>query len=265
VGEWFDSHCHVQEHYESAPSDALKRAASAGVTGVICVGTDADTSAEALALARARRAGALGDDVPEIWATAGLHPHEASQGTKDVVRFVDETLAAPDGALVAIGECGLDYFYEHSPRPAQRQAFAEQIRLAQRCELALVIHARDAWDDLFSVLESEGVPERTILHCFTGGPGEAERCLAAGLFVSFSGIVTFKNADALREAASLCPSERLLVETDSPFLAPVPHRGTTNEPGFVSLVGAAIAKLRAVEPAELARTSAAAAREAFAL
>jgi TatD DNase family protein len=265
VGEWFDSHCHVQEHYESAPGDALQRAASAGVAGVVCIGTDAETSAEALALARSRRSGALGPDVPDVWATAGLHPHEASQGTRDVTRFVEETLEQADGALVAVGECGLDYFYEHSPRPAQRQAFAEQIRLAQRCGLALVIHARDAWDDLFSVLENEGIPERTILHCFTGGPEEAERCLAAGLFLSFSGIVTFKNATALREAAALCPSDRLLVETDSPFLAPVPHRGTTNEPGFVSLVGAAVALLRGVEPAEVARSSSAAARRAFAL
>jgi TatD DNase family protein len=265
AGGWFDSHCHVQEHYEPAAGDALARARSAGVTGVVCVGTDAVTSAEAVALARSARAGELAGDVPEIWATAGLHPHEASQGTSDVARFVADTLEAADGALVAIGECGLDYFYEHSPRPAQRQAFAEQIGMAQRHGLTLVIHARDAWDDLFSVLASEGVPERTILHCFTGGPDEAERCLAAGLFVSFSGIVTFKNADALRAAALLCPSDRLLVETDSPFLAPVPHRGTTNEPGFVSLVGAAVAKIRGVEPAELARSSAAAARRAFAI
>jgi TatD DNase family protein len=265
VGEWFDSHCHVQEHYESLPADALVRAAAAGVGRVICVGTDADTSAEALALARAQRTGELGEAVPLIWATAGLHPHEASRGTKEVVRLVETALAEADGALVAVGECGLDYFYEHSPRAAQRQAFAEQIRLARRCGLALVIHARDAWDDLFGVLETEGIPERTILHCFTGGPAEAERCLAAGLFVSFSGIVTFKNAHAVREAAAMCPSDRLLVETDSPFLAPVPHRGTTNEPGFVSLVGAAVALLRGIEPVELARSSAAAAGRAFAL
>jgi len=265
VGEWFDSHCHVQEHYESDSAEALRRAGAAGVAGVVCVGTDADTSAEALALVRARRTGALGPDVPEVWATAGLHPHEASQGTERLLRFVDDELAQSDGAIVAIGECGLDYFYEHSPRVAQRRAFAEQINLAHRCGLALVIHARDAWDDLFAVLGTEGVPGRAVLHCFTGGPEEAERCLAAGMFVSFSGIVTFKNAAALREAAAACPSDRLLVETDSPFLAPVPHRGTTNEPGFVPLVGAAIAKLRGVEPVELARSSAAAARAAFAL
>ena len=141
-------------------------------------------------------------------------------------------MAAGD-PLVAVGECGLDYHYDHSPRDAQRTAFAEQIALAQRHGLALVIHARQAWDDLFDVLEAEGVPERTVLHCFTGGPEEARRCLDAGMFVSFSGIVTFKNAVEVREAAALCPLDRLLVETDSPFLAPAPHRGKANEPAFV--------------------------------
>jgi TatD DNase family protein len=265
VGDWFDSHCHVQDHYDTAPVDSLRRAASAGVASVVCIGTDVGTSTEALDLARAAHSGSLGIGLPEIWATAGLHPHEASQGTEAVFSLVDEVLGHPDGSLVGIGECGLDYFYEHSPRPDQRRAFAQQIGLAHRTRLTLVIHARDAWDDLFSILRTEGVPTRTILHCFTGGPAEQERCLEAGLFVSFSGIVTFKNADALREAATTCPDDRLLIETDSPFLAPVPHRGTSNEPGFVPLVGAAIAKLRGVEPAAIARSSAAAARRAFAL
>ena len=139
--------------------------------------------------------------------------------------------------MVAVGECGLDYYYEHSPRPAQRAAFAAQIALAHAHGLALVIHARDAWDDLFDVLESEGVPERTILHCFTGGPDELDRCVRAGMFVSFSGIITFKNAGDVRQAAARCPLDRLLVETDSPFLAPVPHRGRPNEPSLLPLVG----------------------------
>ena len=120
-----------------------------------------------------------------------------------------------------------------STRPAtpSARAFAAQIALAHRHDLTLVIHARDAWDDLFDVLASEGVPERAVLHCFTGGPDEARRCLDAGLFVSFSGIVTFKNAGDVREAAALCPLDRLLVETDSPFLAPVPHRGQAQRAG----------------------------------
>ena len=154
-----------------------------------------------------------------------------------------------------MGECGLDYFYEHSPRDAQREAFAAQIALAHRHGLPLVVHARDAWDDLFDVLSSEGVPERTVLHCFTGGPDDARRCLDAGMLLSFSGIVTFKNAEPVRDAARLCPLDRLMVETDSPFLAPVPHRGQRNEPGFVPLVGAFVAQLKGLDPARLAESS----------
>jgi TatD DNase family protein len=128
-----------------------------------------------------------------------------------------------------------------------------------------VIHARQAWDDLFDVLAGEGVPERTVLHCFTGGPVEARRCLDAGMYVSFSGIVTFRNAAEVREAAALCPADRLIVETDSPFLAPVPHRGATNEPAYVPLVGAVVAEVRGVGPEEVAESSALATATAFGL
>ena len=166
-----------------------------------------------------------------------------------------------DGAVVAVGECGLDYYYEHSPRPAQREAFAAQIALAHLHGLTLVIHARDAWDDLFDVLAAEGVPERTVLHCFTGGPDEAARCLRAGMFVSFSGIVTFKNASDVRAAAALCPLDRLLVETDSPFLAPVPHRGRPNEPALLPLVGATVAGVKGCAVEEVAERSAIAAAD----
>jgi TatD DNase family protein len=129
----------------------------------------------------------------------------------------------------------------------------------------LVIHARDAWDDLFAVLDVEGVPERTVLHCFSGGPQEAVRCLDAGLFVSFSGIVTFKNAAGVRDAAILCPLDRLLIETDSPFLTPVPHRGKRNEPALVALVGECIATLKGVDLSVIARSSADSATRLFAL
>jgi TatD DNase family protein len=244
---------------------ALERSARAGVRSMVCVGTDADTSAQALALARAGRRGALGPGAPAVWATAGLHPHEAALGAASVAPLIEAAVAEADGALVAVGECGLDYFYEHSPRPDQRRAFAEQIGLAQRFGLTLVIHARDAWDDLFAVLGSEGVPRRTVLHCFTGGPAELERCLEAQMFVSFSGIVTFKNAEPVRQAAGRCPPDRLLVETDSPFLAPVPHRGRPNEPAYVPLVGAAVAEVRGVAPEVVAASSALAARQAFSL
>jgi TatD DNase family protein len=278
VGGWFDSHCHVQEGFlggengESAGGGTsgddpggelahlLQRAQLAGIDRLVCIGTGATTSRQALAVART-----TADErfAPRCWASIGLHPHEASQGVEEVAALLAEELERQDGAVVAVGECGLDYYYEHSPRDAQRRAFAAQIALAHAHSLALVIHARDAWDDLFDVLDSEGVPERTVLHCFTGGPDEVARCLRAGMFVSFSGIVTFKNATDVRAAAEACPLERLLVETDSPFLAPVPHRGRTNEPSYLPHVGAAIAAVKGCSVEEIKERSAAAAALAF--
>jgi len=134
---------------------------------------------------------------------------------------------------VAIGECGLDYHYDFSPRPAQREAFAAQVGLAKEHGLALVVHTREAWEDTFAILASQGMPERTVFHCFTGGRPEASRALEMGAWLSFSGIITFKNATDIRAAAALCPLERILVETDSPYLAPVPHRGKPNSPALV--------------------------------
>jgi TatD DNase family protein len=254
---------------EGEPSEllagALARAAGAGVQRIVCVGTGATTSAAALALADDSAAGRLPAGAPELYATAGLHPHDASEGAASALDLVEARVAAGRGRLVAVGECGLDYHYEHSPRAEQRAAFAEQVAAATRLGLALVIHARDAWDDLFDVLAAEGVPERTVLHCFTGGPQEARRCLDAGMYVSFSGIVTFKGAPEVREAAALVPLDRLLVETDSPFLAPVPHRGKANEPAFVPLVGAAVAAAKGVDPADVARATWEATAAVFAL
>ena len=264
---WFDSHCHVQEEYlpegEEGATDlepVLARAAGAGITRMVCIGTGFVTSEQAVALARST---ARATTVPRAWASIGLHPHEASEGVDDVATLLARELEVNDGAVVAVGECGLDYFYEHSPRDAQRVAFAAQIALAHAHGLALVIHARDAWPDLFDVLHAEGVPERTVLHCFTGGPEEVERCLRSGMYVSFSGIVTFKNAADVREAAARCPLDRLLVETDSPFLAPVPHRGRTNEPSYLPLVGDAIAAVKGCTVDEVRERSAAAAAMVF--
>ncbi|HUC04798.1 MAG TPA: TatD family hydrolase [Acidimicrobiales bacterium] len=266
---WFDSHCHVQEEFlraegaepGSGVAEVLARAGAAGVDGIVCVGTGPATSAQAVEVAH--RAAASGG--PRAWASIGLHPHEASEGTGAVEAMLAERVAAGDGAVVAVGECGLDYFYEHSPRAAQREAFAAQIALAHRYGLTLIIHARDAWDDLFDVLDAERIPERTILHCFTGGPDEVTRCLRAGMYISFSGIITFKSASQVRAAAALCPFDRLLIETDSPFLAPVPHRGRSNEPALLSHVGAAVADAKDCTVEEIRDRSAAAAISAFSL
>ena len=281
VLEWFDSHCHLQNEFGSPEGDGpvephadrlaatIARASEAGVTRLVCVGTGATSSAEAVALARAmRRPGgpAVAEGVA-MWATIGLHPHDAVDGVDSLDALLATELGdgtdPGDRVVVGIGECGLDYHYDHSPRPVQREAFALQIELAHRHDLALVIHTREAWDDTFAVLSAAGVPERTIIHCFTGGPEEARRCLDLGASLSFSGVVTFKNAQDVRDAAALCPPDRLLIETDSPFLTPVPHRGSPNEPARVPLVGAAIAQVKGMTTAEVAAITTANTRAAF--
>ena len=248
---WADSHCHVPYEGVDDPDTVLAQARAAGVGRFVTVGTDAGQSRAALGLAGRH---------PDVWATAGLHPHDASQGLAEVVALLDAH--ADDDRLVAVGECGLDYHYDHSPRDVQREVFAAQVAEATRRDLTLVIHSREAWDDTFAVLDAVGVPARTVFHCFTGGADEARRALDRGAFVSFSGIVSFRNAADVREAAILCPSDRLLVETDTPFLAPVPHRGQSNRPAWVVDVGAAVAAARgepagAVEAATWAATAAA--------
>ena len=222
---WFDSHCH-------ATADDVAAAREAGVERLVVVGTDAEQSRAAIALAAA-------DD--GVWATVGLHPHDAKQGVDTIV----ELLEAP--RVVAVGECGLDYHYDFSPREQQRTAFAAQIGLAHERDLALVIHSREAWDDTFAILGAEGTPARTVFHCFTGGPAEARRCLDLGASLSFSGIVTFKGAPEVREAAAECPLDRLLVETDAPYLAPVPHRGKRNTPAWLPDVAAGVATAKGLD------------------
>ena len=229
---WADNHCHLPYKGLEDPVTELAAARAAGVERCISVGTDAEQSAAAVEVARAHEG---------VWATVGLHPHDAVQGVDTIVPLLD----GPE--VVAVGECGLDYHYDHSPRDVQRAAFAAQIALAHERGLALVVHTREAWDDTWSILEAEGAPERTVFHCFTGGPDEARRCLDLGAFLSFSGIVTFKAADDVRAAAALCPLDRLLVETDAPYLAPVPHRGAVNRPAYVPLVGAAVAAAKGVD------------------
>ena len=278
---WFDSHCHLQDEFGARDGDGpvephadrlaatLARAAEAGVTRMVCVGTGAASSAEAVALARSLRrpGGPAAAEGVAMWATVGLHPHDAVDGVDSLAPVLDAELApggvGSDRVVVGIGECGLDYHYDHSPRPVQREAFARQVDLARHHGLALVVHTREAWDDTVDVLEVVGVPDATVIHCFTGGPDEARRCLDLGAHLSFSGVITFKTAGEVREAAALCPLDRLLVETDSPFLTPVPHRGSPNEPARVPLVGAAVAHAIGVTAAQVAEWSTANARRVF--
>jgi TatD DNase family protein len=246
---WIDNHCHVHDpNIPGGPDGAIAAARAAGVTAMITVGCDAATTQAALDLA-ARFA--------DVWASVGLHPHDAKDGVATITPFLDRP------RVVAIGECGLDYYYDHSPRDVQRAAFAEQIQIAHERDLPLIIHTRDAWADTFDVLAAEGVPTRTIFHCFSGGSEEARRCLDLGAFLSFSGIVTFPNAADVQDAAKLCPLERMLVETDSPYLAPVPVRGRKNEPANVVHVGTFIAGLRDLAADDVAAATSTAACLAF--
>lgn len=237
--EWVDTHCHVT--YEDIPGGAdvaLVAAREAGVKRMITIGTDVKTSKAAIDLATANS---------DVFATVGLHPHDAKNGLDGLNELIE------NDRVVAIGECGLDYFYDHSDRDVQREIFAAQIALAHRHNLPLVIHTREAWDETFEILKTCGAPERTIFHCFTGSPVEAKRCLEIGAYLSFSGIITFKKAQEIRDAAKICSADKMLVETDSPFLAPVPHRGKSNQPAFLVEVGACLAEVRNVPIEEIAR------------
>ncbi len=249
---WTDAHCHIPHAGGRLDLDerAIADARAAGVDRMVTIGTDVATSKDAIAVA-ARHDG--------VWATAGVHPHDADSGLDGL-----EALLAEPG-VVAVGECGLDLHYEHSPRAVQREVFAAQIALAHAHDLALVIHTREAWDETFDILTAEGVPERTVFHCFTGGEDEARRALDTGALLSFSGIITFPSAGDLRAAAALCPLDRLTVETDAPYLAPVPYRGRPNTPAHVPVVGAAVAAAKGVDVAEVERSTTRVAAWLFAL
>ena len=231
--EWFDNHCHLSEN----PEEEILKARKALVAGFINVGTDFETSSEAIEKAKI---------FPDVWATAGVHPHEARKGIDGIEDLLE------DSNVVAVGEAGLDYHYDHSPREDQKKVFAQQIELANKSELPLVIHTREAWEDTFKILDSEGLPKSIVFHCFTGGTIEAKECLERGAYLSFSGIITFKNSESLREAASECPLDRAMIETDSPYLTPVPFRGKKNEPANVVLVGQELAYLQDKSPEEIA-------------
>jgi TatD DNase family protein len=249
-----DTHAHVGWESFDADLDAvLERARAAGVERMIVVGTTAATSRQAREVCSGR---------PGLFPTAGIHPHDAG-AAGPAERAEIERLARAE-ECVAIGETGLDYFKEHSPRAAQAECFRWQLALARELDKPVVIHCRDALDDVLAALdEFPGV--RGVMHCYTYGPAELGPCLERGLCISFSGVVTYKRNDANRAAARAVPEERLLVETDCPFLAPEGHRGRRNEPALVREVLARIASERGVALEELARATSANAARLFAL
>jgi TatD DNase family protein len=231
-----DSHCHL-DFPEFAPElDAVVgRARDAGLAGMVTICTR---------LTEFERVRALAERFANVWCSVGIHPHEAANEPDASVERIVELTRHPK--VVGIGETGLDYYYDHSPRDRQREIFRRHIEAARRSGLPLIVHSREAEEDTVALLEEGAAPGGLsgVIHCFTSSAFLAERALAIGFCISFSGIVTFRNAEALRAVAKQVPADRLLVETDAPFLAPVPHRGKRNEPAFVAHTAAFLAELR---------------------
>lgn len=239
-----DSHCHLNyPGLAERQQEVLANARAVGVTGFLNISTRQSEWDDVIAAAEAHS---------DVWATVGVHPHEADAHPDLGAAALIEASSHPD--VIAIGECGLDYYYDKSGRAAQRDRFAAHIEAARATGLPLVVHTRDAEEDTAEILEravnKDGV--RGVLHCFTGSGELAKKALDLGFFISLSGIVTFKNARDLQETAKTVPDDRLLVETDSPFLAPVPHRGRTCEPAFVADTARFVAGLRGVDAEALA-------------
>jgi TatD DNase family protein len=239
-----DSHCHLDfKDFDEDRDAVLQRARAAGVGLMVTISTKITQAQSIIDLADAHA---------DLACTVGIHPHEA--GTEPETSAAELAKIAAHPKVIGIGETGLDYFYEHSPRDAQQKNFRAHIAAARDTQLPLIVHARDADEDTADIMEDEmgkgAYP--ALIHCFTAGPELAKRALDIGCYISISGISTFKSAQDLRQTIADIPLERLLVETDAPFLAPVPHRGRRNEPSFVVDTAAALAELKGVTPLALA-------------
>ncbi len=250
-----DSHCHLDMFPAAEREAVVARAAAAGVGEMVSISTR---------LGQARSLIEMASKLPNVWCTVGVHPHNAHEEPVPE----PETLAAMTRhkKVVGIGESGLDYFYDKAPRPVQQASFRAHIRAARLAALPLVIHARDADDDIASILKEEwdqGGAYPFLLHCFSSGAALAEAGLALGGFISFSGILTFPKSTELRGIAERVPADRLLVETDAPFLAPTPFRGKRNEPAYVARTAAVLAEVRGLEPEALAELTTANFRRLF--
>jgi len=239
-----DSHCHL-DFPEFAPElDAVvARAREAGVTACVTIGTTLEKFPDVLKVAQR---------FDNVWCSVGIHPHEAEKELLDDAAPLLERAA--DSKVVGIGETGLDYYYEHSPREQQKRNFRAHIAAARQTGLPLIVHTRDAEDDTIAILSDEMAKGRFtgLIHCFTGSQRLADAALELGFFISVSGIVTFKKSDALRAVIATVPLERLLVETDAPYLAPMPYRGKRNEPAFVVNTAKVLAELKRVSANEIA-------------
>lgn len=249
-----DSHCHIDgKEFDADRAEVLARARAAGVSPLVVIGTGQD-------LAQIRRAVILAEAEPDVFAAVGVHPHDAARISEPAWAELEEMARHP--RVRAVGETGLDHHYDHSPRPVQVEAFRRQIRMARRLGKPVVCHVRDAHREALAVLEEEGAAEvGGVIHCFTGGPEDAAAYVKYGLYISFSGIVTFPSAAHIRAAVKQVPLDRILVETDAPYLAPVPLRGKRNEPAHVVHTAACVAReagvpLEALAAAAVANASA---------
>ncbi len=244
--ELVDTHAHLQaEEFASDIDQILERARGAGVGKIIVVGGAGDLSTNDTGLELARRS-------PGLFATVGMHPHDAREVREEDLNRLQELTRDPK--VVGVGETGLDFYYEHSPRQVQRELFCRFIHMSCETRLPLVVHDRDAHREVADLIRSEGRGMvRGVIHCFTGDYEDAEVFLDLGFYLSFTGIVTFKNARGLREVVRKVPMDRILVETDAPFLAPVPHRGKRNESAFVRLVAETVAQVKGLPLEEVAR------------
>ena len=239
-----DSHCHLDDEKFEADLDAvIERARAAGVARMMAIGTGngpPDLEA-AIRLANAHEF---------IHATVGVHPHDAAKATAATFEHLQALMTHPK--VLAIGEIGLDYHYDFSPRDVQREVFTRQLHLAVKALKPIVIHTREAWEDTLRLIDETPPLRAGVMHCFTGGPREAEQSLERGFYLSFGGVITFPKADQVREAARIAPDDRLLVETDAPYLAPAPHRGKRNEPAFLVETVRRLAEIRGSTPEAIA-------------
>lgn len=249
-----DTHAHIDTpKFKADQKQVISRALEAGVEYIINIGSDQDSSKASVQLAK---------EYAQIYATVGIHPHNAKDVTGDTLRFLRNL--AKEAKVRAIGEIGLDYHYDWSPRDVQKRVFRAQLRLAHELNLPVVVHSREADQQTLEILEEEEVDKLGgIMHCFAGDGQLAERCLKLNLKLAFGGVLTFAKARIAREVVRMIPIEYLLLETDAPFLTPVPHRGKRNEPAYLPLVAEKMAEIKGLELAEVAKVTTKTAKELF--
>ena len=244
-----DSHCHLDSaEFDADRDEVIQRALDSGVDHMVAIGTGSGPPDLEAGVRLADRHAAF-------YATVGIHPHDAAKAMPETLQRLEQLLAHPK--VIALGEIGLDYHYDFSPRDTQKSVFIEQMRIASAARKPIVIHTREAWDDTLELIEKHWVPGGLpgIMHCFSGGPAEARRALELGFHLSFGGIVTFPKAVEVQAAARAAPLDRILIETDAPYLAPVPKRGKRNEPALIVHSARKLAELRGESFEEICRAT----------